>query len=97
MYESTQQNAALVEQAAAAARALEEQAEALADAVSTFRLAPEAAASRSSGARPVFAGAVPGADARPAATAEEAAETQDDDADATAADVPATPDDADLA
>jgi methyl-accepting chemotaxis protein len=97
MDESTQQNAALVEQAAAAARALEEQAEALADAVSTFRLAPEAAASRSSGARPVFAGAVPGADARPAATAEEAAETQDDDADATAADVPATPDDADLA
>jgi methyl-accepting chemotaxis protein len=46
MDESTQQNAALVEQASAAARALEEQADALADAVSAFRLASEAGAAR---------------------------------------------------
>jgi methyl-accepting chemotaxis protein/methyl-accepting chemotaxis protein-1 (serine sensor receptor) len=38
MDETTQQNAALVEEATAAARAMEEQAHALSDAVSTFRL-----------------------------------------------------------
>ncbi len=44
MDESTQQNAALVEEASAAARALEDQAESLADAVSVFRLLGEHAA-----------------------------------------------------
>jgi methyl-accepting chemotaxis protein len=39
MDEVTQQNAALVEEAAAAAESLEEQAQALAQAVSVFRLA----------------------------------------------------------
>nr|NIM40963.1 chemotaxis protein [Hydrogenophaga sp.]NIN26321.1 chemotaxis protein [Hydrogenophaga sp.]NIN31187.1 chemotaxis protein [Hydrogenophaga sp.]NIN55235.1 chemotaxis protein [Hydrogenophaga sp.]NIO51420.1 chemotaxis protein [Hydrogenophaga sp.] len=39
----TQQNAALVEQSAAAAQSLKEQAERLSDAVSVFRLAPQAA------------------------------------------------------
>jgi uncharacterized phage infection (PIP) family protein YhgE len=38
MDETTQQNAALVEEATAAARSMEEQAQSLADAVSTFRL-----------------------------------------------------------
>jgi methyl-accepting chemotaxis protein-2 (aspartate sensor receptor) len=38
MDESTQQNAALVEQAAAAAQSLQQQAERLAAAVSTFRV-----------------------------------------------------------
>ncbi|MDR7071006.1 hypothetical protein J2X02_003880, partial [Pseudoxanthomonas japonensis] len=38
MDETTQQNAALVEEASAAARSMEEQAQALNDAVSSFRL-----------------------------------------------------------
>ncbi|MFC6351509.1 hypothetical protein ACFP68_14965, partial [Stenotrophomonas acidaminiphila] len=38
MDETTQQNAALVEEATAAARAMEEQAQQLSDAVSAFRL-----------------------------------------------------------
>jgi methyl-accepting chemotaxis protein len=41
MDETTQQNAALVEEASAAARAMEEQAEQLAVAVSRFRLQAE--------------------------------------------------------
>ena len=44
MDDSTQQNAALVEQASAAARALEEQAESLAGAVAAFRIEAAAAA-----------------------------------------------------
>jgi len=38
MDETTQQNAALVEEASAAARSMEEQAQALSEAVATFRL-----------------------------------------------------------
>jgi methyl-accepting chemotaxis protein len=45
MDEVTQQNAALVEEAAAAAESLEEQAQALAQAVSVFRLAGESSRS----------------------------------------------------
>jgi methyl-accepting chemotaxis protein len=45
MDEVTQQNAALVEQAAAAAQSLEEQATSLKDAVSVFEMAPGAAQS----------------------------------------------------
>ncbi|CAB3772922.1 Methyl-accepting chemotaxis protein IV [Paraburkholderia humisilvae] len=44
MDEVTQQNAALVEQASAAAASLEDQARALRDAVSVFKLADDAAA-----------------------------------------------------
>jgi methyl-accepting chemotaxis protein len=44
MDETTQQNAALVEEATAAARAMEEQAAQLADAVAIFRLDNEVAA-----------------------------------------------------
>jgi methyl-accepting chemotaxis protein len=53
MDEVTQQNAALVEQATAAARALEEQASGLAEAVAVFRLrnAPPSAAARPSRSR----------------------------------------------
>jgi hypothetical protein len=43
MDETTQQNAALVEEATAAARSMEEQAMALADAVSAFRLPADGA------------------------------------------------------
>jgi methyl-accepting chemotaxis protein len=46
MDEATQQNAALVEQAAAAAESLEEQAHGLAQAVSVFRVGSDAAAAR---------------------------------------------------
>jgi len=52
----TQQNAALVEQAAAAAGAMQEQAAKLADAVSIFKLgdaAPQRAALAATGARSV--------------------------------------------
>jgi uncharacterized phage infection (PIP) family protein YhgE len=47
MDEMTQQNAALVEQAAAAAHSMQEQSSALAKAVSVFKLEQEAAAARS--------------------------------------------------
>jgi hypothetical protein len=56
MDEVTQQNAALVEEASASARALEDQAAALADAVSRFRLsAAQAAGNRAPAQRPAAA------------------------------------------
>lgn len=54
MDQVTQQNAALVEQASAAARALEDQAAGLSQAVSVFKLGREAAGARSAG-KPVLA------------------------------------------
>ncbi|ENZ77836.1 hypothetical protein OR214_02112 [Ralstonia pickettii OR214] len=48
MDEVTQQNAALVEQATAAAQSLEEQAQTLKDAVSVFKLADSSPFSRES-------------------------------------------------
>jgi len=59
MDETTQQNAALVEEASAAARALEEQANQLVQTVAVFRLAADA------GGRPALPPA-PRAEARPA-------------------------------
>ena len=62
MDESTQQNAALVEQAAAAAGALQEQAARLATAISIFKLAQGANAAPAAQAKP----AKPAAAVRPA-------------------------------
>jgi methyl-accepting chemotaxis protein len=61
MDESTQQNAALVEQASAAARALEDQTDSLAGAVAAFRLAAEHSrhAASSSSATRIHAGDAP--------------------------------------
>ncbi|MDH4234844.1 MAG: hypothetical protein OEV15_06905, partial [Gallionella sp.] len=53
MDEVTQQNAALVEEAAAAAEAMREQAEALMEAVSTFKLENGQTISRATAAKPV--------------------------------------------
>ncbi|HET8695234.1 MAG TPA: methyl-accepting chemotaxis protein, partial [Aquabacterium sp.] len=50
----TQQNSALVEEAAATAQALYEQGSVLAQVVGTFQLPPEAAARRTSSPEPVF-------------------------------------------
>jgi methyl-accepting chemotaxis protein len=55
MDEVTQQNAALVEEAAAAAESLEEQAQNLAYAVATFKLAGGGALPRAAPARPTYA------------------------------------------
>jgi methyl-accepting chemotaxis protein len=52
MDEMTQQNAALVEQAAAAAESMEEQAQALAQSISVFKTAPASAPGRTALSRP---------------------------------------------
>ncbi|CAG2154812.1 hypothetical protein LMG31506_05187 [Cupriavidus yeoncheonensis] len=61
----TQQNAALVEQSAAAAQSLEEQANAMADAVSVFRLAGAGGAGAGHGPRGAQVSRASGAAARP--------------------------------
>jgi methyl-accepting chemotaxis protein len=81
MDESTQQNAALVEQASAAARALEDQADSLAGAVAAFRLAAERARG---GAAGTLAAADDTAEPPPDAYAEP--ETQDESPNPTEAD-----------
>jgi len=68
MDETTQQNAALVEEASAAARSMETQANALAQAVSVFRLQP-----RQAGAMPAASAAAEAPAAAPKATAVAAA------------------------
>ena len=84
MDETTQQNAALVEEATAAARAMEDQANQLADAVAIFRLdnqvdaAVRAVAARVERPAPRSASAVVVRNARPAAPKPRAQPTPDD-------------------
>ena len=70
MDETTQQNAALVEEASAAARSMEEQALVLSESVSVFKLhhaAPPVAGKPAAVARPVVAAVKPVAKSAPAA------------------------------
>jgi len=67
MDEMTQQNAALVEQAAAAAHSMQQQSSTLAKAVSVFKLEQEAAAARDVVRQPMSSPARAPATARPVA------------------------------
>ncbi|MCH2092759.1 MAG: methyl-accepting chemotaxis protein, partial [Pseudoxanthomonas sp.] len=84
MDETTQQNAALVEEATAAARSMEEQAHALAESVAVFKLEARAKTgglvrSKASALRPAKAPAAPAASVRkPAVRKPEPAFTEGD-------------------